>query len=955
MRRALVLSCLLALTTGPALAQSPDTAHERLVREYTSDPSFLPATVASLPDHPTVPSPRRHFGSVIGAPGVMHRTPEIYGYYRALAAASPRVRVERLGMSEENREIILVVIAEERLLAETDRHREGARRLADPRRTPRAEAEQIIASIKPSYYLQGGLHSPEMGSPQMLMELAYRLAASDEAQIRDIRENVITIINPVAEPDGRDRQVDWYHRYTRQRTEWDDGFPRSVPFWGRYVYHDNNRDGIQISQAVTKAVYKTYFDWYPAVSLDLHESVPLLYVSTGTGPYNETLDPITISEWQLLANHDVSSLTALGLPGVWTWGFYDGWYPGYALWISNNHNSVGRFYETFGNAGANTYVRDLSAQRYAGELVTTTQWYRPWPPTRRVRWSARDNVNYMQAGVIASLSYAAANGQTILRNFYQKSLNSIERGMREAPHAFFIPERQRDPRRMAYLINQLGRHGIEVHRRDGADTERGYVVLLNQPYRNFAVTLLTRQNFPANAPNPPYDDVAWTLGYLYGVDVRPVNDTAVFRWAGLTPLRDTVAAVGTARGAGTSWMLAYRAQAELLPALHWLRREAPSVRAHAVRSPQIVGTDTFAVGSVHFENLPASVASRLAERFGFDLVAHAPSQGTPRHALDLARVAVYHFWHSTQDAGWVRYTFDQLGVPYTWIDKDDVKRGNLRSRYDVIVVPSAGGGVNSLLNEVDRRFAPMPFTRTSEFQSHGIPKSTPDMTGGMSHEGLAELQRFVEAGGVLITLREASRIVGETGFTSSLSPLPLGQLFHPGSIVRVRARRPDHPILYGYPETFHVFRGNGVLFQVPRRDRGMMVLQYGTRASEDDESRDEGPMLGIPRPAASVPAATAPGAEQGVPGAGEGVAPAAPGASPPQQRQQAQPARDAYVLSGMVRNENVIVGQGAIFDVPLGRGRVLAFTFNPLHRYLNQQDFGLVLNAIINWNDMGSD
>jgi hypothetical protein len=947
MRRIPITAAVLVLVPGIATAQPVDTAHARIVQEYTSDPGFLPATVASLPTHATIPSPQRHFGTIIGAPGVMHRTTEIYGYYRALAAVTPRVRVETLGRSEENREILLVTVADERLLADAGRHRDGARRLSDPRRTSRAQADSILATIKPSYYLNGGLHSPEMGSPEMLMELVYRLVVSDDPQIRAIRENVITLINPVSEPDGRDRQVDWYHRHTKHRTEWDDGFPRSSPYWGKYVYHDNNRDGIQISQALTRAIYKAYFDWMPAVSLDLHESVPLLYVSTGTGPYNETIDPITISQWQLLANHDVSTLTSLGVPGVWTWGFYDGWYPGYALWISNNHNSVGRFYETFGNAGANTYVRDLSASRYAGDSVTSVQWYRPWPPTRRVRWSARDNVNYMQAGVIASLSYAAANGETILRNFYQKGINSIERGTREAPHAFFIPESQRDPRRAAYLINQLGRHGIEVHRRGGDDSTRGHVVLLNQPYRNFAVSLLTRQNFPSSAPNPPYDDVAWTLGYLYGVDVRPVDDTAVFRWPGLTALTDTAAFTGSVRGSGTSWMLPYRAQSELLPALHWLRREAPRARAWAVKSVQVAGRDTFPAGSVALEGLPSAVAARLAERFGFDLVARDVPSPADRHALDLARVAVYHFWHSTQDEGWVRFTLDQLAIPFSSIDKDDVKRGNLRSRYDVIVVPSAGGGLSSLINEHAQRWSPLAYTRTSEFASHGTPMATNDMTGGMGFEGLAELRRFVNAGGLLITLREASRLVGESGFAPQLSSLPPGQLFHPGSVVRVKARRAGHPVLYGYPDTFHVFRGNGALLQVPRRDRGMMLLQYGTRPARDEqEPDDEGPMLGIPETAS-------PAAAQGVPGAGEGVVPAPPerARAGTGQRGGRQPS-DPYVLSGMVRNEDVIIGQGAVFDVPVGRGHVLAFTFNPLHRYLNQHDFGLVLNAILNWNDL---
>lgn len=913
-----------AALSSAALAQAPDADYARQIREHTSDPKFLAATVATLPDHATIPSPRKHFGTIIGAPGVMHRVADIYKYYRRLAETTPRVRVEVIGKTEEGRELLLVSVGDETVLSDAQRHQGGAARLADPRKTTREQADAIVTSIKPSYYLAGGLHSTEMGSPEMLMELVYRLAVSDDPSIKAIRDNVIVLVNPVAEPDGRDRQVDWYYRYTKGRKEWDDGFPRSTPYWGKYMFHDNNRDGIQISGALTRAFYKAYFDWHPVIEHDLHESVPLLYISTGTGPYNETIDPITIGEWQLLANHDMTTLTAQGLPGVWTWGFYDGWYPGYALWIANNHNGIGRFYETFGNAGADTYVRDLTTSRFAGDLVTSQQWYRPSPPTRKVRWSARDNVNFMQAGVLSSLSYAAANGQTLLRNFYQKGVNSIEKGAQQAPYAFFIPERQRDPRRTAYLVNQLRRHGIEVHRRTGADTARGYVVRLDQPYRNFAVTLLTKQNFPSAAPNPPYDDVAWTLGFLYGVDVKPVNDKRVSTWPNMSLLADTVAFTGSVSGSGTRWLVKYRGQNEVLPALYWLKRGTPGSRAFAVEDRIIAAADTFAAGSVLIEGASAEVIGQLASRFGLDVRAHGAAVAR-RHELDLPRIAVYHFWNSTQDEGWVRYTLDQLGIPYTSIDKDVVKRGNLRARFDAVIVPNGPGSVAGMLHEHDRRFGPMPFTKTSEFQSHGTPMSTPDMTGGMGFEGLGQLRNFVDAGGLMLTFREASRLAGETGFVREMSSLSLGTLFHPGSVVRVKARRSGHPILYGYPETFNIFRGNGSLFSLSRRDRGMMVLQYGTRPAKDEEEpKDAGPMLGIPDTTRAD------------------SAPARP----------ATVASDPYVLSGMVRNDDVIIGQAAVIDAPVGRGHVIAYTFNPLHRYLNQQDFALVWNALLNWNDL---
>ena len=83
-----------------------------------------------------------------------------------------------------------------------------------------------------------------------------------------------------------------------------------------------------------------------------------------------------------------------------------------------------------------------------------------------------------------------------------------------------IPDKQHDPAMAAYLVNQLRGQQIEVHRAESGKNKGDYVVLLNQPYRNLAVSLLTKQNFPKEAKFPPYDDIAWTLGFLYGVDVK---------------------------------------------------------------------------------------------------------------------------------------------------------------------------------------------------------------------------------------------------------------------------------------------------------------------------------------------------------------------------------------------------------------------------------------------------
>ncbi len=937
MRRAVlrpssVLLALLVCALPLSAQQQPlDEEYGRLIREYTTDTLFLSTTVSTLPNHPTIPSPKDHFGVISGAPGVVHTTDELYGYYRALAAATPRVRVETIGTSEGGREILLVVVADEQSMQRLDHYRTQLERLADPRSLPESERDAVIAQAKPIYMLNGGLHSPEMGPPEMLPELVYRLAVSEDPDVARIRNEVITLVNPVAEPDGRDRQVHWYRRYTQGRESMDDGFPRSTPYWGEYVVHDNNRDGIQVSQELTKALFRAYYDWHPLVIHDLHESVPLLYISTGTGPYNHENDPIVVGEWQLFANNDITRLSAQNMPGVWHWGFFDGWWPGYAAWVANNHNSIARFYETFGNAGADTYVRDLSNQRYAGDLVTSRQWYRHWPPTAKVRWSMRNNTNFMQAGVLASLLFTAENRDQLLRNFWQKGINSITRGLTKAPHGFVIPgfDEQRDPRRTAYLVNQLQRQAIEVHQRPDGD----FVVRLDQPYRDLAVTLLTKQDFPSDAEHPPYDDIAWTLGYLYGVDVEPVDDPDIFEWDDLTLLADTVAYTGSVRGSGSTHLVAHTGQGELLPALYWLAQNGQGASAEVARAPFTVGRDSFPAGSLVIHGASRDVAQQLAQSFGLDVVATNRTPDVPRHAADAPRVAIYHTWYNTQDEGWARFTLEQYGVPYTSIDKDDLRSGNLRSRFDAILIPQVRGGLDQLVHGIDSKWGPMPYTTTAEFPSHGTPDSTDDMTGGMGFDGLANLQRFVEGGGMLVTLGNPTRLVADGGMARELASISTGNLFHPGSVVSAKARRPDHPVMYGFPETFHLFRGNGPLFGVDRRDRGLIVAQYGTKPLADERDEPTGEMMGMPE--TRVSASDRNEAESERSGSGSGTADGG-----------------SYVMSGMVRNENVIVGQGAIFDLPVGQGRVVAFSFNPLHRFLNHHEVPLVWNALMSWNDM---
>jgi hypothetical protein len=544
MTRSVLIGLVGLLAGGLAVAQEPDPwAPDRAepgsvekIREYTTEARFLPETVAYVPDSDTVPSPADVLGRITGTPGELSRVSEIYGYYRKLDEASDRVQVETIGRTEEGRELLLVAVSDAENISQLDHWKEITARLADPRSTTREEARRLADEGKVFYHLLGGLHSSETGSPEMLMELAYRLAVSEKPEIQEIRRNSVILITPVTEPDGRDRVVEWYYRNLKDRKgTWDE--MREIlgpPYWGHYVFHDNNRDGMQLTLALSRALNDAWFAWHPQVMHDLHESVPFLYISTGHGPYSRAVDPVTIHQWTQLGDHEAGALASLGLPGVWVWGFWDGWWPGYLVSVANSHHGVGRFYETFGNSHPGTFDRNLDKSRYAGKPVTDIQWYRPWPPDKKVRWSLRNNTNYMEAGVLEGLGYAALHRRELLEDFWVKGSRALEKGRTEAPYAWIFPQTQRDSGRLEYLVNQLRKHRIEIHRLT-ADLKLGgktwpagsFVVRMDQPYRNAAINFLEEQKFPADEPNEPYDDIAWTWPLLYGVEGSKIDDKKV--------------------------------------------------------------------------------------------------------------------------------------------------------------------------------------------------------------------------------------------------------------------------------------------------------------------------------------------------------------------------------------------------------------------------------------------
>ena len=374
-----LMSVLATVTTaGGAAAQTMDPAFADHQKAWTTKPEFSSPLVDHLPASGAVPSPRAVLGHDIGAPRVLDHYADILKYYRALAAASPRVKILETGRTEEGRPTVMVLISSEANVANLDQNRRDLARLADPRGLSEADARTIIDRAKPIYVALGGLHSGETGPPEMLMELAYRVTTEDSPLITNIRDKVILAINPATDPDGRDRYADWYYANKIDDTDDLDPVP-GAPYWGKYIFHDDNRD-INYSGMSARNLLKWYLDWHPPIMHDLHESVPFLYIFSGQPPQNPDLDPILYAELPWFANFEMAQLAKYGMPGVWNFGYVDAWSPGYVAFMSSNHNGMVRFYETFGNGGATTELRHVKPVDGPGQAPDRT---RPARPRRR--------------------------------------------------------------------------------------------------------------------------------------------------------------------------------------------------------------------------------------------------------------------------------------------------------------------------------------------------------------------------------------------------------------------------------------------------------------------------------------------------------------------------------------------------------------------------------------------
>jgi hypothetical protein len=936
--------------TAPPM-QAQDEAYTALIKKHLVDPRFTTELVDHMPASDTVPSPLKFFGRIPGTPGELTYAKDIERYYQELARTSPRVKFWTVGKSEEGRDQVVIAIADEATLKDLDKYKAQLAALGDPRKTTPEQAKAIIKTAKPIYWITSGIHSPETGGPEMLIELAYRLAIEETPLVQNIRKNVITFITPVVEVDGREKIVDTY--YYGKKT----GKPKPpLVYWGKYVAHDNNRDGMGQYLKLTQNITAGVLEWHPTVLHDLHEAQSYLYVSTGTGPYNPSLDPVQSQEWWLLAETELTEMAKRKVPGVFTYGYYDGWVPNYLFWIANAHNSFGRFYEV------QSYGPDVQKDLKLPPTATSREWYRQNPPLPSVDWGPRNNTNIQESALLIALDRVAKDRETYLDTYYVKSQHAVDGGKTGAVNAWVVPAGQTAKLNVADMINDVRRQGLEVSVADSAFTAGGvkvaqgdYVIRADQPYRTLADLYFSVQNYPAANPRP-YDDTGWTMSYMRNLRMQTIHDPAVLKQP-MTLITADVAPKGVIAGAGKTILVNHTGDNELVT----FRFRLKDVKMLAAEAAFDAGGKHYAAGTFILPDAPRATVEKAVAELGLTAEAVDAQPTVKTHALTVPRIGYLHSWLRTQDEGWWRAALDHYGVPYTYLADTKARQGDLRKRFDVILYPTVGSSArDQVVGVAMNGDVPIPYKKSELTPNLGVLDSADDIRGGLGADGLAELQKFVKAGGVLIGDGSTVEMLANYGVAAGVTVAVPPELYTKGALMRGVFTDQASPIAYGYSaKEMPIYFADAPVITVatPGQGFGGGGGGQGGGGAGGRFAQNITPNA-VPAHVSPFPTPDQPARREAAPADPvETVPPASrQGGAEPTQRPRtvmAFPAQaDAILLSGMLEGGAALSRKALIVDVPDGKGHMVLFGLRPYWRWQTQGSYFLGFNAILNWDHL---
>jgi len=807
-----------------------------------------------------IPTPESALGYEVGADFELANYEQSLAYFQQLAAASDRVELREIGETSFGRPWYIALISSAENLRNSEQYREIARQLAYPSDDMTDDDARALAERgKAIVHIDGGMHASEVAHAQHTIQLAYDLVTGDDdPEIAAILEDVILVLWFSINPDGQTMTSDWY--YSNLGTPYE---VAGAPFlYQKYIGHDNNRDGYMINQIESRTITRVDRHWEPQIIYNHHQSSPFptrIWIPPFAEPVSPNVHPLMWRTVNLIGMAMAQALEERGQKGATHMGTgFDNWYPGFADHANIFHNVASLLTETglYRYATPHFYTINDFPQNQR-ELRPQSLYASPWEGGW---WRIGDAVSYMLTASVSVLDVAAKYKNDLLYNRYAAARDVIEMHRTGPPYAYFIAQDQRDPVAAAEMLRRLAFNGIDVQRlsapvtMDGVTHAAGtWVIPMDQPNANFVRQLFAVQDYPdlreypEGPPEQPYDVSGWTLPYQFdvrvvearsplGPDVRqafePLNEEAL-PWdaegdarAWDSPpgvgfdsnpvARAVVPPAGRIDGSGSSLILD-PAQNNGYKALNraWDMGGRVSFVAGVAASDEGAGGSA---GSWQISGLSGDERQQLVD----DLRVQVRGGSAEGVAVARPRVGLYRPWNASMDEGWTRWLLEMYDFDFTSMYNADVRAGQLRSRYDVIVL--ADINPNGIIN------------------GSAIGSVPPRYAGGIGAEGVRELDAFVRGGGTLVTLNGSSRLAIDElhlPVRNVVQGVPRDEFFAGGAIVELLVD-PSHPVMSGMPEHAKVFVGSSPVFTTEEGFEGHVLAKY----AEDGSPLLSGYLLG---------------------------------------------------------------------------------------------------------------
>jgi hypothetical protein len=785
----------------------------------------------------SIPSPESVLGFRPGADFKIATYEESLAYFHRLDEASNRITLIHTGSTSEGRDWFFALISSPDNLRDVERYREIADLLAHPADLSDEEAGTLAREGKAIVDVNGGLHASEVAGAQHTIALAHELVSSDDPRVVAIRENVITVLWPSLNPDGQTMVAEWYRSNL--------GTPYEVSpmprLYQKYIGHDNNRDGYMLNMVESRVLARTWQEWDPQIIYVHHQSSPFptrIWLPPFAEPIATYAPPLMSRTVNTIGMTIAQMLEGRGMPGAVHMGTgFDAWYPGYVDYVPVLQNQAAFWTETalYRYATPHFYTtQDFPQSRrdLRPESLYPSPWQGGW-------WRLADAVDYMRVASLAVLDYAAKYGEDLLYNRYQSGRDVIARYESEPPYAYFISKDQRDPVAPVELLRRLAFNGIRVYELGTDMTHQGirhaagtWVILMDQEFAELARQLLEVQEYPdlreypEGPPEQPYDAAGWTLGYQMDVNIieatRPLAEDvrSALRPLATEPLPwdadvEDASPFDAVPGVGFD---SHPIAAGIRPLAGRVTGSGPALILDPAQNNtfRAINAAWDAGARVGFGNGRYSVSglsNQVAERLARDLALQASRGSGSGTALPRPRIGLYRPWAPSMDEGWSRWLLERYGFDFSNLRNAGIHAGDLRSRYDVILLPAERAG------------------RLKDGYAKGTVPSRYE--GGLGEVGLRELDAFVRAGGTLICMNQASDLcIDELHLPVENVVREVGRdaFFSSGSILEVRADT-RHPVFAGMADRGNVFFDRSPVFTTSEGFEGAALAVYQDEGS----------------------------------------------------------------------------------------------------------------------------